>query len=108
MDNNLKEGQVFALKDLLSYEEGKVVKKELLQGSELKLMGIALAAGTELKEHEAPVDALIFALEGKGIMGCGGQEYPLEAGQNFKLNKGSLHYVKADGPFKMAVLLIKA
>ena len=34
-----------------------------------------------------------------------GKEYPIQAGENFKFAKNGAHYIKADGRFKMALLL---
>ncbi|MBQ2615809.1 MAG: cupin domain-containing protein, partial [Synergistaceae bacterium] len=50
-------------------------------------------------------EALIFALEGEGIIGYEGKEFTLKAGENFKFAKNGRHYVKAQGKFKMALLL---
>lgn len=48
---------------------------------------------------------MIFALEGQGVIGYEGKEYPIQAGQNFKFDKNGMHSVKAVTPFKMALLL---
>ena len=45
---------------------------------------MAFDAGTGLSEHAAPGEALIFALDGHGIIGYEGKEYPIQAGENFK------------------------
>ena len=105
MNPNLKDGAVFVLKDLLPYQEGKIVNMDLIRDPKVKFVIMAFDAGTGLTEHAAPGEALIFALEGKGIIGYEGQEYPIQAGENFKFAKNGTHYVKADGPFKMALLL---
>lgn len=105
MNPNLKDGAVFALKDLLPYQEGKIVNMDLIRDPKLKFVIMAFDAGTRLTEHAAPGEALVFALDGKGIIGYEGQEHPIQAGENFKFTKNGMHYVKADGPFKMALLL---
>ena len=57
-------------------------------------------------EHAAPGEALIFALDGKGVIGYEGKAYPIQAGENFKFAAGGKHWVKADSRFKMALLMI--
>jgi len=52
-----------------------------------------------------PGEALIFALEGRAVIGYEGEEFPIQAGENFKFAKLGRHWVKADGRFKMALLL---
>lgn len=105
MNPILKDGEVFALKDLLPYQRGKIVNMDLIRDPKLKFVIMAFDEGTGLSEHAAPGEALIFALDGKGVIGYEGKEYPIGAGENFKFAKNGAHYVKADGRFKMALLL---
>lgn len=106
MNPILKDGEVFALKELLPYQEGKIVNMDLIHDPRLKFVVMAFDAGTGLSEHAAPGEALIFALDGHGIIGYEGKEYPIQAGENFKFAKNGSHYIKADGHFKMALLLM--
>ena len=66
---------------------------------------MAFDEGTGLTEHAAPGDALVFALEGKGVIGYEGKEHALAAGEQFRFAKNGKHWVKAEGRFKMALLL---
>lgn len=50
-------------------------------------------------------EAIIFALDGEGVIGYEGEEHPIKAGENFRFAKGGLHSVKATRKFKMALLL---
>lgn len=106
MNPILKDGEVFALKDLLPYQEGKIVNMDLVRDPRLKFVVMAFDAGTGLSEHAAPGEALIFALDGHGVIGYEGKEYPIQAGENFRFAKNGAHWVKADGRFKMALLLM--
>lgn len=106
MNDVMKAGEVFSLKDLVPVQEGKIVNLDLVRDDKMKFVIMSFAEGTGLSEHAAPGEALIFALEGKGIIGYEGKEYSIQAGENFKFAKDGKHYVKADGPFKMALLLI--
>ena len=105
MNNIIKDGAVFALKDLLPTQEDKIVNMDVINDEKLKFVVMSFAPGTALPEHAAPGEALIFALEGEGIIGYEGKEYAIKAGENFKFAKNGAHYVKADKPFKMALLL---
>ena len=100
-----KSKEVFALKDLLPCQEGKIVNMDLIDEENLKLVLMSFGAGTGLPEHAAPGEALIFALEGEGIIGYEGKEYLIKAGENFCFAKEGLHSVKAKKQFKMALLL---
>lgn len=105
MNQILESGKVFQLKDLLPYQEGKIINMDLINDPKLKFVIMSFAEGTGLSEHAAPGEALIFALDGHGIIGYEGKEHPIQAGETFKFAKNGRHYVKADGNFKMALLL---
>lgn len=104
--NGVKSAEVFALKDLVPYQNGKIINRDIIDNDHLKFVVMSFDKGTGLPEHAAPGEAIIFALDGEGIIGYEGKEYELKAGQNFKFDKGGAHYVKAaKGQFKMALLL---
>lgn len=106
MNEILKSGSVFKLKELLPYQEGKIVNMDLIDEDHLTLALMSFDQGTGLSEHAAPGEALIWALDGEGVIGYEGKEYTLHAGDNFKFDKNGRHYVKAvNSRFKMALLL---
>ncbi len=102
----IKKGNVFQLKDLIPYQKGKIVNMDLVNQPSMKFVVMAFDEGTGLSEHSAPGDAIVFALDGKAVIGYEGKEHPISAGEQFRFAKGSLHSVKADGKFKMALLLV--
>lgn len=105
MNNAVKAGEVFRLADLVPYQEGRIVNMDVVHNEKMKFVIMAFAAGTGLSEHAAPGDALIFALDGEGIIGYEGQAHTLKAGEQFRFAKNGLHWVKAEKPFKMGLLL---
>lgn len=105
MNQALKDGEVFRLAELVPYQDGRIVNMDLINDPKMKFVVMAFDEGTRLSEHAAPGEALIFALDGQGIIGYEGKEYNIKAGENFKFAKNGKHFVKADGKFKMALLL---
>ena len=105
VNEKIKAGEVFALKNLIPYRKDSIVNIDVLSNSKTKFVVMAFDEGTALSEHAAPGDAIVFALEGKGIIGYEGKEYNIKEGENFHFAKGGKHSVKADGRFKMALLL---
>ena len=105
MNKVLETGKVLKLADLLPYQKDRIVNMDLINDEKLKFVIMSFDEGTGLSEHSAPGEALIFALDGNGIIGYEGQEHKIKAGENFKFAKNGKHYVKADGKFKMALLL---
>lgn len=108
MNGILKAGEVFSLKNLVDYEKDSIVNIDLASNSSMKFMVLAFDEGQALSEHRAPGDALVFALEGKAVIGYEGKEYTVSEGENFRFDKNGLHSVKAVGRFKMALLLTLA
>ncbi len=107
MDKIIESGKIFSLADLLPYEDGKVANKILVKNDNAKLIMMSFDEGTTLPEHSAHGEVLLFALEGKATIFYDEKEYNIEAGQNFKFEKGIKHHVKANGKFKMVLLMVK-
>ena len=107
MNSALKAGEVTKLKNLLDYEKGSITNLDLIGQDNLKFMIMAFDEGCYLSEHRAPGEAIVFALEGKGVINYEGTDYEVNEGDNFKFEKNALHSVKAVGRFKMALLLVK-
>ena len=105
MNQAIKAGEVFQLAGLVDYEQGSIVNMDVASNEAMKFMIMAFDEGTGLSPHSAPGDALVFALEGKAVIGYEGKEHPIQAGENFRFAKGGLHSVTANGRFKMALLL---
>jgi hypothetical protein len=105
MNEAMKAGEVFKLAELVPYAEGKVVNMDVAHNDKMKFVVMAFDKGTGLSEHAAPGEAIIFALDGEGIIGYEGKEHPIKAGENFHFAKAGLHSVKATKKFKMALLL---
>ena len=102
---NLKDGEVLKLADLVPYQEGRIVNMDLINDPKMKFVIMAFDEGTGLSEHAAPGEALIFAIDGHGIIGYEGKEHAIKAGENFKFAKNGKHFVRANSKFKMALLL---
>ena len=88
MNNILKTGEVFKLKDLIQYEEGSISNLDIVRNDTMKFVLMA------------------FALEGQAVINCEGKDYNISAGENFRFEKDGLHSVTANGKFKMALLLV--
>ena len=105
MNEAIKAGDIFKLADLVPYVDGKIVNMDVAHNDKMKFVVMAFDEGTGLSEHAAPGEALIFALDGEGVIGYEGKDHPIKAGENFHFAKAGLHSVKATKRFKMALLL---
>ena len=105
MNEAIKAGEVFKLAELVPYVDGKIVNMDVVHNDKMKFVVMAFDEGTGLSEHAAPGEAIIFALDGEGVIGYEGTDHPIKAGENFHFAKAGLHSVKATKKFKMALLL---
>lgn len=105
MNEVIKAGEVFKLSELVPYVDGKIVNMDIVHNDNMKFVVMSFDEGTGLSEHAAPGEALIFALDGEGVIGYEGKEHPIKAGENFHFAKAGIHSVKATKKFKMALLL---
>ena len=106
MNEAIKAGEVFKVAELVPYAEDKIVNMDVVHNDKMKFIVMAFDEWTGLSEHAAPGEALIFALDGEGVVGYEGQEYPIKSGENFHFAKAGLHSVRATKKFKMALLLM--
>ncbi len=105
MNNNIKAGEIFKLENLVPYQEGKIVNMDVMHNDTMKFVVMSFDEGLALSEHAAPGEAMIFALDGEGIITYEGVEHKIRKGENFCFAKGGLHAVKALTKFKMALIL---
>ena len=105
MNEVVKAGEVFKLAELVPYVDNKIVNMDVVHNDKMKFVVMAFEEGTGLSEHAAPGEAIIFALDGEGVIGYEGKDHPIKAGENFHFAKGGMHSVKAAKKFKMALLL---
>lgn len=105
MNEAIKAGEVFKLRDLISYEEDKIMNMAVVDNDKMKLVVMAFDEGTRLSEHAAPGEAIVFALDGEGVIEYEGQEHLIKTGENFHFAKAALHSVKATKKFKMALII---
>lgn len=105
MNDAIRAGEVFKLAELVPYADGKIVNMDVVHNEKMKFVVMAFDEGAGLSEHAAPGEAILFALEGEGVIGYEGKDHPIKAGENFHFAKAGLHSVKATKKFKMALLL---
>lgn len=105
MNEVVKAGEVFRLAELVTYQDGKIVNMDVVHNDKMKFVVMAFDEDTGLSEHAAPGEALIFVLDGEGVIGYEGEDHHIKAGENFHFAKGGMHSVKASEKFKMALLL---
>ncbi len=100
--------QVLKIADLVSYQEGSVVSRQITKAEAGNVTLFAFDAGQELSEHSAPFDALVHILEGKAEIRISGRPYGLSAGDAIVMPGNEPHAVKGTERFKMLLTMIRS
>lgn len=102
---NIKKSEVLCLKDLVTYAEGQVVSKTLVQNAGLGITLFAFAKGEGISTHESKGDALVTALDGTGEITIDGEKYELKAGESIVMPANHPHAVYGKESFKMLLVV---
>lgn len=94
--------------DLINYQSGSVVSREIIKKPNGNITIFAFDEGEGLSEHTAPYDAVIQILEGDAEIMLSGKRYNLKNGEMIIMPAGEIHSVKALSKFKMLLTMIKS
>jgi|SRR5271157_1281703 len=100
--------KILKLADLVSYQEGSVVSRQITKADAGNVTLFAFDAGQELSEHTAPSDALVYLIDGEAEIRISGQSYALNVGEAIIMPANAPHAVKAKTKFKMLLTMIRA
>ena len=82
---NINKAKVMVLKDQVSYQEGQIVSKTLVQNESVSITLFAFDKGEEISTHESGGDAFVTCLDGTGEITIDGVKYELHEGENIRM-----------------------
>ncbi|MCK9572490.1 MAG: cupin domain-containing protein [Candidatus Omnitrophica bacterium] len=100
-------GEAGNLVNLLDYQDGSVVSKEIIKKDSGSLTLFAFDKGQGLSEHSAPFDALVYILDGQAEIYIAGKMHLLKTGQVIIMPANRPHALKAIERFKMLLAMVK-
>ena len=98
----------FRAEDLIEYQEGAVVSKEIIRKSTGTVTIFAFEKGEELSEHNAPFDAIVQIIDGKAEISISGNKNILEKGDIIIMPANEPHALRALERFKMILMMIRS
>ena len=101
-------GQVTKSTDLVSYQEGSVVSRTIIDKETGTLTLFAFDEGQGLSEHTAPFDALVHVIEGEAEVTISGKLFNLVEGEMVIMPANQPHALRAIKRFKMMLVMIKS
>ena len=91
---------------LVTYQEGQIVSRTLVQNRAVSLTLFAFDTGEEISSHESKGDAMVQILDGKAKITIGEGTYFLSAGETVVMPAGVPHALEAVEPFKMLLTVV--
>jgi len=100
-------GEAFTLIDLVDYQDGSVVSKQIIKKDMGTVTLFAFDEGQGLSEHTAPFDALVYIFDGKAEIAIDGKSSLVGSGSMVIMPADKPHSLKAIKRFKMLLVMIK-
>ncbi len=99
--------QNFPLVDIIDYSTDSIVSKTIAKNNGGSAIVFSFDMGQGLTEHNSPVDALIYLIEGEGTITVNGKVSEMQAGEIIAMPANSPHSVKATKKMKMMLIMLK-
>jgi len=100
--------QALNLADLISYQEGSVVSRTIIDKKAGTVTLFAFDAEQGLSEHTAPYDALVYILDGEADVIISGKAVRLKKGEMTIMPANESHALTAITRFKMLLTMIRS
>lgn len=99
--------KAFLLADLLKYQSGAVVSKEIVKKDTGTVTLFAFDKGQGLSEHTAPFDAMVYIVDGRANVKIAGKASVVKKGEMIIMPANKPHSLKAVTKFKMLLVMIR-
>jgi quercetin dioxygenase-like cupin family protein len=96
------------LKSLISYQEGSVVSRTLIDKKTGTVTLFAFDEKQGLSEHTSPYDAMVYVLEGEVEIKISSEPIRLKQGEMTIMPANKPHSLAAKTKFKMLLTMIKS
>ena len=103
---NINKAKVMVLKEQVSYQEGQIVSKTLVQNESVSITLFAFDKGEEISTHESGGDAFVTCLDGTGEITIDGVKYELHEGESIVMPAKHPHAVYSKEQYKMLLVVV--
>ncbi len=108
MNENKLIERALSLKELVEYQDGSIVSKEVLKKDTGTVTLFAFDQGQGLSEHTAPFDAMVCILDGEAEVIISGQPHRVRENEMIIMPADKPHALKANKRFKMMLVMIRS
>ena len=103
---NINKAKVMVLKDQVSYQEGQIVSKTLVQNDKVSMTLFSFDKDEEISTHESGGDAFVTCLDGTGEITIDGVKYELHEGESIVMPAKHPHAVYGKEQYKMLLVVV--
>ena len=103
---NIDKKAKLELRDQLTYQQGQVVSKTLIQNDAVSVTLFAVEKDEEISTHESGGDAMVTVLEGTGRFTIEGDAFILHEGETIIMPANKPHAVYGEERFKMLLTVV--
>ena len=103
---NIDKKAKLELRDQLTYQQGQVVSKTLVQNDAVSVTLFAFEKDEEISTHESGGDAMVTVLEGTGRFTIEGDVFTLHEGETIIMPAKKPHAVYGEERFKMLLTVV--
>ncbi|MBP6491494.1 MAG: cupin domain-containing protein [Clostridia bacterium] len=103
---NIEMAKVQTLADLVSYQDGQVVSKTLVQNPGVSLTLFSFDKGEEISSHSSHGDAMVYVIDGEAKITIGEETFTAKAGETVVMPSEVPHAVSAPERMKFMLTVI--
>jgi len=101
-------GKALKLGELVGYQDGSIVSREVINKKTGTVTIFAFDEGEGLSTHSAPFDAMVYIVDGEADITIDEEPNHLKAGDFIIMPADHPHAVKAVKKFKMILIMIRS
>lgn len=103
---NIDTSKVLKLEELVTYQEGQVVSKTLVQNPNVSLTLFSFDKGEEISTHSSHGDAMVYVIDGLAEVTIGDKKYQLSSGETVVMPSEVPHAVYAPERMKFMLTVV--
>jgi quercetin dioxygenase-like cupin family protein len=103
---NIETAKVHVLADLVSYQDGQVVSKTLVQNPGVSLTLFSFDREEEISTHSSHGDAMVYVVDGQAEITVGEEKFTVKAGETIVMPAEIPHSVYAPERMKFMLTVV--
>ncbi len=103
---NIEAAKVQNLADLVTYQDGQVVSKTLVQNPGVSITVFSFDKGEEISTHASHGDAMVYVIDGQAEITIGDEKFTVKAGETILMPADVPHAVAAAEPMKFMLTVV--